>query len=206
MNEKQILKEISSQAGRILVREATAKVRETIFEPAIELMQEDFESHPITQEIKDGVSAENISNTIAGVNGETTNLFSFIGFEEGSDPIEPIYDFLREGNPNGPKMKYIRGSQIDNLVFDFTFQPPDIQAIYDATPMPWAGGISWADRIEKGIPGIGSFLSKLGIKSRSGGGIQTKSPLRRGARFQNTSYLSGIFSRFLSNIKKSNSV
>jgi len=203
MNPQQILKEINSQAGRILVREATQKVRLEIFEPAVYQMQDDFANHPITKEIEDGPEAENISNTIIGVRGENANLFSFIGFENGSDPIYPVYEILNEGNPSGPKMKYIRGSQEDNLVFDFVFTAPDKEAIFDATPMPWAEGISWADRIEKGIPGVKSFISKLG-KGRSGGGIQSKNSLKNSATFRNTSYITEILKDFIENIKGSN--
>ncbi len=47
---------------------------------------EEFNNHPITQEIKGGISANNISGTLNGI----TNLYSFIGFDEGTDPIKPI--------------------------------------------------------------------------------------------------------------------
>ena len=203
MNPQQILKEINSQAGRILVREAASKVRLEIFEPAVYQMQDDFTNHPVTQEIEAGPTAENISNTIVGVRGESANLFSFIGFENGSNPIYPVYEILNEENPLGPKMKYIRGSQEDNLVFDFVFTAPDKEAIFDATPMPWAEGISWVDRVEKGIPGVNKFISQIG-KGRSEGGTQSRNSLKNSAVFRNTSYISEILKNFIENIKNSN--
>ena len=46
----------------------------------------EFESHPVTVEISGGVNAKNSSGTLGGKG----NLFRFIGFEAGSDPISPI--------------------------------------------------------------------------------------------------------------------
>lgn len=206
MNQKQIIREILAQQEKLLVREATARVKETIFEPAVEEMKRDFESHPITQEIEQGPFGENISNTLIGVKEKETsaNIYSFIGFDPNDgDPLEPIREILeREGN-GGAQVRYIRGSQRDNLSFKFEFLAPSKELIFKETPMPWANGLSWADRIEKGIPGVAKFLARQGIQSsRSGGGIQVKGDVSPDAKFRNTSYISGIINRFVANIKK----
>ena len=62
------------------------------FEKIKQEMIEEFNAHPITQEIELGVTAPNLSNTLSGV----TNLFSFIGFDAGSRPIDPIRQLLEK--------------------------------------------------------------------------------------------------------------
>ena len=57
-----------------------------------QLMIDEFNSHPVTVEIKAGPYAGNYSDTLVGV--AQGNLFSFIGFEEGYDPIAPILQVL----------------------------------------------------------------------------------------------------------------
>ncbi len=146
---------------------------------------EEFNNHPITQEIKGGISANNISGTLNGI----TNLYSFIGFDEGTDPIKPIEDLLQKSNyrivfnPNG----------IDSTVI---FDIPTAAQIFEITPMPWAIGRSWARGIETGISGLGYYLKKK-KNSRSGFGIQSStSQVRIGASFKNTRYISDLINRF----------
>jgi len=52
---------------------------------------EQFEEHPVTKEIQNGPEASNESGTLNGQG----NLFSFIGFERGSNPIAPVASFLK---------------------------------------------------------------------------------------------------------------
>lgn len=205
INIKQIQREIKSQQGKLLVREATALVNEQIFVPAVEQLQNAFENDPVTQEIRAGNDSENISNTLEGVKtkGYPANLFSYIGFENGSDPIDDIEKFFYFNAEYGPKFKYIRGSQEENLRFSFLFDEPNKQAIYDATPLPWAAGLSWADRIEKGLPNLSQFLVGEGLKgSRSDGGIQVKGEVSPSAKFQPRPYLSKLIESYMNEIKK----
>ena len=46
-----------------------------------------FLRHPITQEIQEGPTATNTTRTLDIANKDHGNLFSFLGFEAGSDPI-----------------------------------------------------------------------------------------------------------------------
>ena len=54
----------------------------------------EFLNHPVSLEIKGGISARNISGTLQGI----TNLFSFIGFDSGDDPINSIVQVLQTAN------------------------------------------------------------------------------------------------------------
>jgi hypothetical protein len=49
-----------------------------------EMFFNNFDQHPVTQEINGGPSSSNISNTLNGIG----NLFSFIGFYKNSNPIK----------------------------------------------------------------------------------------------------------------------
>ncbi len=202
INRRALNTQIAITQEKILKSKAQKYINDNIFEPAVEQMIEDFENHPVTIELNDGVLAENISNTLAGdfPNDEGKNLYSFIGFSENR-PTDQIKKFLDPRNANGPKLKF-KETNKEKLTYTFEIITPDLNVIYKNTPMPWASGLSWAKRIETGIPGLGRFLNKLGLKnSRSGGGIQIKNEIRT-ARFSPVPYLSAIFSNFKNRISK----
>lgn len=200
INRQQLIMELST-VEPILVREATRVFEKEFFNPAVEKLVEDFENDNITKELdaaSEDVSIDGFSGTIIGPsNDEARNLYAFIGFNEGDRPTDVIREYLDPKNPDGPSYKYIRGSQRDNLQFNFEIKGPNLDKIYQKTEMPWAKGLSWAKRIETGIPGLSKFLNKLGLKgSRSGGGIQVKNNLRT-ARFRPKRYLSKIINAFI---------
>ena len=85
MQDLQADKEYQKEVHRIVEKEFN-KIKN-------QYLQE-FLNHPITQEIKGGIDATNTSGTLAGI----TNLYSFIGFDEGSDPTKPIEDLLEKSN------------------------------------------------------------------------------------------------------------
>lgn len=155
---------------------------------------QEFINHPITQEIKGGIAATNISGTLGGI----TNLYSFIGFDEGTDPIEPIEDLLNKSN-----YRIIFNSK--NINSTVIFDIPTAAQIFQITPMPWAVGRSWARGIETGISGLGYYLKKT-KNSRSGLGVQSSTDqVRPGTVFKNTKYISDLINRFskdLSNLNK----
>lgn len=155
---------------------------------------EEFINHPVTQEIKGGISANNISGTLSGI----TNLYSFIGFDEGTDPIKPIEDLLQRSNY---RIIFNNNSIDSTIVFDI----PTAAQIFEITPMPWAIGRSWARGIETGISGLGYYLKKK-KNSRSGFGIQSSTnQVRFGVSYKNTKYISDLINRFnkeLTNLNK----
>lgn len=198
INQRALMAQLAASEP-ILKREADRVMRENYFDPAVAAMKEEFVEHPVTREIMGGTEARNDSGTLQGDFGseQGKNLYSFIGFPAGDDPITPIGERLDPSHRDGPKMVY-KGMD-KNLVFRYEIRAPNEESIYKHTPMPWAKGLSWAKRIEVGIAGVGLFLNKVGISSsRSGGGIQVKNKIRSG-RYVATSYLTGIFKRFLTN-------
>jgi hypothetical protein len=203
IDRKHLLRTLSATAPTIK-KVADEIVREQFFEPAVAAMKQEFEDHPVTQEIDAGIDAPNTSSTLVPSSYDHMNLFSFIGFNAGDKPTEDIRRNLDSNSPNGPKMKYV-GKSSDGLEFRYKISAPNPDAIYQETPLPWAPGISWAKRIEVGLAGLGRFLNlgegETRTGSRSGGGIQVKNTLRPGVQFRTTSYLSTIFNNFLRRMK-----
>jgi len=199
---------IIEEAGLTVRREAERVIKREYFDPAVEQMKQDFLSHPVTEELKLGAQnaakTPNISGTLEGdfkLDGEDTttpNLFSFIGFNEGEDPTVPIEEALNSRQPGiGPTLEFKEKQKNDKGVrFVFQVSAPDENVIYNDTPMPGWDDMSWAYRIEHGIPGIGFFLNAERKNSLSGGGIQVRNKLR-GGRFRPVSYLTTIFKDFL---------
>lgn len=203
------------QTGRMKAA-ATQRANE-VFEDAVIGMQIEFEDHPVTREIDEGLYARNISRTLGGGNAPT-NLYAFIGFstDDPVSPLEPIRDALDPssavGRFIGPQMRYVRKDLKDgNARFIFDVAAPNKEAIYKATPMPWAPGWSWAQKVETHIPGFASFLAKyMGYPSQSHGGIQAKDrngnlvEVRPGAQYRAPAggYLTGIFDSFIARVRQ----
>ena len=177
-----VQKSIEKQVPKVLKRDFESTFKNKFEELKNEMIKE-FLTHPVTIEIKDGPSASNISGTLGGA----TNLFAFIGFNEGDDPITPILEILQ--NTKYRRTKENKGAQ------EFTVELPQIKEIFSATPMPWASGRSWAQGIEIGISGIGYLLRKNSPNSRSGAAIQSRTKVR-GGKFQNVPYISAIIRKY----------
>lgn len=151
------------------------------------MMISEFISHPVTVEIKAGPYAGNYSDTLVGVN--QGNLFSFIGFPEDSDPINPILDKLNS-------IKISSQTQYGNSFLNISM--PKIEDIWEVTPMPWQEGRSWAKGIESGISGLNYYLfssKKQFENSRSGPAVQS-SKVKSGARYMPTQYISTLFKKY----------
>jgi hypothetical protein len=144
-------------------------------------------NHKITKEISIGVGASNSSNTLGGYG----NLFTFIGFEAGTSPIDAI---KREFDKTVIRFRTLTD---DGPIWNIYLPAPE--DIWDVTPMPWAEGRSWAKGIETGISGVGWYLynqKKNYPQSRSGPAIQVKSKSSSKVRFKNVKYISDILNRY----------
>ena len=135
------------------------------------------------QEIDGGITAYNISETLNGI----TNLYSFIGFNSGDRPLEPIKQELQK-----IKLRYNIASRGE---ITFTIDFPTAKDIFRVTPLPWATGRSWAQGIETGISGLGYYI-KQKENSRSGLGVQSQKQIRSGVRFRNTKYISDLIQKY----------
>lgn len=147
-------------------------------------MIQNFLSLPITKEILDGPEASNISGTLGGYG----NLFSFIGFSQGDRPIDPIINELRKTTHRVVKFSANGRAKL-------TIEMPSKQDIFKVTPLPWATGLSWAQRMEIGLSGLGMYLNTSSPSSASGKGIQVDSPVR-GGKFSNQPYISAFLNKW----------
>lgn len=150
---------------------------------------DEFDSHPVTQEISAGPKASNISNTLNGIG----NLFSFIGFSNSADPIKDLANILKQNFS-------IREKRKDNTI-RYTINFPTVDKIKGATPMPFEGGNSWVVGIERGISGFSNYLYKRFIEGRSKEALQAENRVR-GGNYRKTRYLSEMINNFIKNMTK----
>lgn len=181
INKKLLEQEIlSSGITKKLVLE---KVQEEILKNK-ELFIEEFNTHPVTQEIRNGPTAGNSSGTLGGYG----NLFSFIGFTKGADPISPIINLINK----------IRATDISfsRNMFNIKILVPSKSEFSSVSTMPWENGRSWLLDIEKGISGLGAYLYRKYTKSRSGYGLQSDINYRS-TLFRPTQYFNFLYNKFL---------
>jgi hypothetical protein len=175
--------------------------KELAYEKANEILEEsksqlidEFENHPVTQELEAGPEAQNTSGLLGGYG----NLFSFIGFNQGENPVNAVKNALskiralRGGIRTSRSSKGVAEAQVRINV-------KEIANISEKTPMPWEAGRSWLFAIERGISGFGQYLYGKFNSSRSGSGVQASRSIRSGA-FVRTSYFSKMYSNFLKRI------
>ena len=174
---------LQQQVPRVMRKDLEKTAREKFKKLKQEMIQE-FLSHPITQEIMAGPDGSNISGTLGGV----SNLFAFIGFDRGEQPIAPILTLLE-----GITLEYARPTKNLGMGVIFNANLPVAQDIFAVTPLPWATGRSWAEGIERGLSGLGHLLKKN--KGRSGAAIQSRVKVR-GGKFNNTPYISSFIRKY----------
>ncbi len=184
----EVTKKLVKDTPRLVLPQSRKVIKSSFLKKKSQMIA-DFLNHPVTQEIKGGIGATNISGTLGGV----TNLFSFIGFEQGDDPITPIVEMLQSttidlGRTQGKKII-------------FSVKMPEAKDIFLVTPLPYMNGRSWAQSIETGLSGLGFYLKKSSDVSRSGLGIQSKNKVRS-VRFQNTKYISAFIKYYQKEFEK----
>ena len=174
-NPTQIKNSLRLNSGQSLVKK---------FESMKRSMIREFLNLPVTKEILAGPGGTNTSGTLGGYG----NLFSFIGFGEQEQPIEPIMYLLNQTS--------IQVSKVSRLgAINVRITMPSKNDIFAATPLPWATGISWAQRIELGLSGLGVYFNKESASSRSSMGLQVENKIRQGA-FTNVPYISKFIKKW----------
>tara|TARA_R100000808_G_C2151783_1_gene160944 strand:+ start:1465 stop:2076 length:612 start_codon:yes stop_codon:yes gene_type:complete len=191
------LKAELAQKGYKLFKEKVTPRVEKIFAKETQKLVTEFEADLVTKEIEGGEGARNISHTLGGYG----NLFTFIGFESGSDPISPIRSLLAKSI----KITSIRKKRKE-LALILKFTVPTQEEIAKVTPSPWSTE-SWTEAIEKGMSGLGRYLysSRKGrfTTSRSGGGIEAKVEVRAAGNSSPTPYISKILNNMLKSMENS---
>ena len=188
INAKELLRELTVDRPNS-TRMAVALRR--LMEPKIKRRRKDlskkFDAHPITVELNAGPNASNSSGTLGGYG----NLFSFIGFSSGSSPADVISKIFNE------KIRFKVKRMDKKGRYRVTFFIPDVEEIYNLTPIPWLTGKSWVKGVETGLSNLGQYVySASGFgSSRSGTGIQAKNKAS-GVSFRNTPYVTKLINDF----------
>jgi hypothetical protein len=144
-----------------------------------------FNSHKVTLEIEAGPEAENTSGLLSGYG----NLFSFIGFYNGDEPIANLRDYLEYNIDLRQTVR--RGNN-----WYFRVGCPSDSNIEEVTPMNFEKGNSWVDGIEHGISNLSYYINTHWAKGRSEEGIQVKGEYRPDAIFETTEYLPTMLKEF----------
>ena len=182
INKKRIEKEILNNRT---VKKMVLSIVQKEVEKEKALFRQDFESHPVTQEIDGGESASNVSGTLGGYG----NLFSFLGFDNGSKPTTAVKFLIQSISLN-------KDVRVNNSGFQLKVNIPSKEEFGAVSKMPWESGRSWLLDVERGISGLGAFLYGRFSGSRSGGGIQIKYNYSN-SRFRNVKYFSGMYAKFI---------
>jgi len=168
---------------------------------------EDFDDHPVTQELLDPGQG-NISNTLGGYG----DLFGFIGFEAGFNPISPVRAALKSkikfkgtdltiNYPRNKKGQFATGKR--TRIIKDSFQIPELEDFNESAQFQgWNGGRNWVKGIERGISGVSYYADYP--RGRSERGLQLKGPITDGPSnrptgFKTTKYISKIISNFTNN-------
>tara|TARA_R100000231_G_C5305161_1_gene158759 strand:+ start:487 stop:1074 length:588 start_codon:yes stop_codon:yes gene_type:complete len=180
-----VRKALARQTPKAVRRSFEKEVKDKFKKIKAEMIKE-FLSDPVTMEIMNGPNSTNISGTLGGI----SNLFAFIGFNQGDQPIVPILNLLE--NVDIIYNKDLKTT--DKMGVSFNVFLPTAEEIFAITPLPWATGRSWAQGIERGLSGLGYLLRKEG--GRSGAAMQTRVSKVRGGRFQNRPYISSFINKY----------
>jgi hypothetical protein len=175
---------LKRQAPKALRRDFEKDINKKFKDLKNEMIKE-FLTDPVTIELLEGAGASNVSGTLGGI----SNLFAFIGFNSGEQPVSPILQLLE-----GTQIIYKQEIRQRGIGVEFEVSLPTAEDIFMVTPLPWASGRSWAEGIERGLSGLGYLLRKS--DGRSGAAIQSRVKKVRSGRFQNRPYISSLIKRY----------
>jgi hypothetical protein len=153
-------------------------------------LQKEFNDHPVTKEIQAGPDTLNSSGTLGGIG----NLFSFIGFNRESNPVQPVRELISQITLG----KFLKAS--DSGIFTFAVKIPAKSEFEAVTKMPWEAGRSWLYDVERSISGLGQYLYGKYNKSRSGSGAQSEKSVRS-TGFKPVPYFSSMLENFVKRLK-----
>lgn len=199
LNISQFISEISIQSKKQL--EGLAKgAAQSKFTAARADLIEDFETHEVSKEIKEGPNADKSQFISKG------GLFSALGFYAGSDPVGNVSEILRTNIilDKSPVKTEVFPRKLE-FRYTFKVETPTLAEIKAAAPLDWTSR-SWIKEIEEGISNLTLYIfsRKLSKKanSRSGTGLQIKNKTTESAVYHPpTSYLTQMLKKFKERIR-----
>jgi len=179
--------------------QAAEIVQEDVNKLKTELL-EDFNSHRATLEIEAGPDLE-VSEVLPVGYG---NLYSFLGFEDGKNPTQPVRKKLES-------IHLLKKPRVDGRYWTFKIKMPTEEDLENASPMDWESGRSWITAITKGLSGFSHYLFTLSRNiGRSGSAIQVAGDLTGGSNsprsgsqfFAGTPYVYEMLRKFVKKLKR----
>jgi hypothetical protein len=170
---------------------AAAKAEaEKVLSQQKEILINEFNNHPVTQEIEAGPEASNSSGTLGGKG----NLFSFIGFDDADTPVAPVKELLNKITLGSIKKNTAAG------ILQFKVNMPSEEEFEAISKMPWENGRSWLFEIERAISGLGNYIYGQFKNSRSGTGYEVSSPIDT-KTFSPVPYFKTMLEKFIIRLK-----
>ena len=196
INLRGLRKEIEQKGFPQFKEQVAPRIEKKLKQETLRMLSA-FDNHEVTKEIEAGPGASNSSGTLGGYG----NLFTFIGFDQGGDPITPLRSLLAR-SIKITSMRKQRGRL--GLIIKFTM--PSEEQIAAVTPSPWSTE-SWVTAVEKGMSGLGRYLySKQAGRfstSRSGQGIEASIDVRGAGSSSAVQYVSKVLGDMLIGIENS---
>jgi hypothetical protein len=168
-------------SDRLLKNEIEELVMEA-FEDKKQQLIENFLDHPVSQEISNPEEG-NISGTLGGYG----DLFGFIGFFEGSEPIESVQEALSafvnyksisiEKSYNRDARGRFTFGRIKKVSLVYSIPTLDDFNAASENDVGWDMPRNWVKGIEKGISGLGRYADYEG-RGRSGRGVQLRGTIK----------------------------
>lgn len=201
INSRKFADQVSQVRSAKKAKDLAYKKAQEIAKDAKDEMLIEFEQNRITKELEAGPkNMKNISRNLIGLPYGQGSLYGFIGFVDGTNPIEPVREYLQNtGNVFKTSRFQRRGKR--GGTYQFRVKAPLMSVIERFTPMPWEGGRSWARAIERGISGLSYYMANKSPMSRSGQGIQGQNQFHQAAMYKPSKYLSNIINNFIRKIQ-----
>lgn len=178
----------------------TQKVANQTFKEEKERLMDLIDKHRISQELNEGVKG---SSNIAALDDVEGDLYSFLGFPDGFDPVENLKKTVsRQVRLDSNKLRNKTRRKVYFIIV------PSLDDVAVQTPMKYLSGRSWLSSIEEGISGLSHYISRTFAegskkfkktnfeKSRSGGGLQVKGIIRK-KYYRPQKYYTNIIERWL---------
>lgn len=187
LNTRLLRIEIVNKGDRT-IRPAIERAVKLDFKVKKEQFIDEFNAHPVTQELEAGPEALSSVLSIAATGG---NLFSLLGFFKEQRPVTALRSYLTKSVKVGETR---RGKlQGDRIVFETPVTVPTQEDVDAAMAANDQTVLEWTDRpftslIARGITGLPSYLFNLTknnkesfAASRSGPAVETTQPVRTGS-------------------------
>jgi hypothetical protein len=191
---------VSAQAENVILPKIKPLIKQEFDSRKAQMLTE-FDQHGVTRELKEGAADPTSSSAYVDTR-KGGNLYSFIGFDHGTDPTEAVREAIDEQVKLNAS-QITREIKVDgSIIFKTPVRIPNIETVNEKVaeraPVPWMPRRAFTDMIERGITGFNKYLfdaTRVFKTSRSGPAIQVEHAVRQGSA-RPIRYVSQILANF----------